>query len=285
MEDKTIPTVKNALITGMLLIGILSQVSAQRGWEAGGWVGGAFYLGDLNTNYDLSNPGLAGGVIARFNFNKRICFKVSANYLQLSADDANSTNAFERARNLSFQSDVFEGSFHMEFNFLPYTHGSRDEFFTPYVFGGFNVFHFNPVTEYEGELVELRPLGTEGQFRGEEYLSVSGGLTYGVGMKVSLSYELSLNFELNARSLFTDYLDDVSTVYPDKDDVLQIRNDELAVILSDRSIPIEGIPDSQIGQEGTQRGNSTNNDTFITLGVGLVYYFGDLRCPSPGRNF
>ena len=281
---KTESTVKNALLAAVMLFGLAVHLDAQKGWEAGGWAGAAFYFGDLNTNYDLSSPGPAGGLVARYNFNKRICLKVSGNYAQVSADDANSSNSFERARNLSFESDIIDGTVQFEFNFLPYTHGSRDEFFTPYVFAGFNVFYFNPMTEYEGEMVELRPLGTEGQFRGEEYFSVNGGLAYGIGMKLSLTYELSLNFELNARSLFTDYLDDVSTVYPDKDDLEQLRG-EIAVALSDRSIPIDGITNNQIGREGTQRGNSTNNDTFVTLGVGLVYYFGDLDCPDTGRDF
>ena len=104
-----------------------------------------------------------------------------------------------------------------------------------------------------------------------------------MGIKVDLSYELSLNFELSARSLFTDYLDDVSTVYPDKSDLLKLRN-QTAVDLSDRSVDLPGVEDSQIGRKGTQRGNSNNNDSFVILGVGLVYYFGDIRCPEYGRR-
>jgi hypothetical protein len=255
---------------------------AQKGWEAGGWLGGAYYFGDLNTNYRLNDPGIAGGLLVRYNFNNRLSFRMSANYAQLSADDADSDNAFERARNLNFETEIYDGSFLMEFNFLPYIHGHKDYFFTPYIFAGFNIFHFNPETEYQGEMVELRPLGTEGQFKGEEYYSVSGGLVYGFGMKVDLSYELSLNFEINARALFTDYLDDVSTVYPDKSDLLKLRN-QTAVDLSDRSIEVNGVQSSQIGLEGTQRGNSNNNDSFVLFGIGLSYYFGDIRCPEYSR--
>lgn len=274
---------KKAALLAIIILGTLSTTHAQKGWEAGGWLGASYYLGDLNTNYDLSMPGLAGGVLARYNFNERLCMKISANYGKVMADDANSSNPFERARNLNFESILIDGTAQLEFNFLPYTHGSKDEFFTPYVFAGFNVFHFNPKTSYQGEMVELRPLGTEGQFKGEEYYSVSGGLAYGLGFKVDLSYEWSLNFELSARSLFTDYLDDVSTVYADKKDLLKLRN-QTAVDLSDRSIDIPGVEGSQIGEKGTQRGNSNNKDTFVLLGVGLVYYFGDIRCPEYGRR-
>lgn len=264
-------------------LSIATFLLAQRGWEAGAWIGTAFYLGDLNTSYNLSLPGPAGGIIGRFNFNDRLCIKFSANAAQVRGDDAISKNTFERARNLSFRSNVVEGAAQLEFNFLPYNHGSRDEFFTPYLFAGFNIFKFNPEAEYEGQWVELRPLGTEGQFKGEEYYSISGGVLYGLGLKFDLSYEWSINLELGARTLFTDYIDDVSTLYADKEDILQERG-TIAAELSDRSIIIPGVNDGQIGEPGTQRGSSSLPDTNVMLGIGVVYYFGDLKCPAYGSR-
>lgn len=268
------------LLLFVSILGVSSQ--AQRGWEVGGWGGVAHYFGDLNSNFNLNDPGVAAGAIFRYNFNNRVCLKFGANYANVSGDDADSKNTFEQARNLSFQSTIIDGTAQLEFNFLPYVHGSRDEFYTPYVFAGFTAFYFNPKAELNGDLVELRPLGTEGQFKGEEYYTVQGGLAYGIGFKLDLSYEWSLNFELGARQLFTDYLDDVSTVYPDLDDLAKIRG-PLAAELSDRSIPVPGV-DGNIGEEGRQRGNSANNDSYVMLGVGLVYYFGDLRCPTYGKR-
>ncbi|MCI5082028.1 MAG: PorT family protein [Saprospiraceae bacterium] len=268
---------------GLSLLSCVSFLQAQDGWEAGFWLGTTNYFGDLNTSYDLSRPGLSGGIIARYNFNKRVAIKFSGSYGSVSADDAESSNAFERARNLSFESPIVDATAQFEFNFLPYTHGSKDEFFTPYLFAGLSGFYFNPKATFEGEVYELRELGTEGQFKGEEYYTVQGALTYGGGIKVDLSYEWSLNVEIGARYLFTDYLDDVSTVYPDREDLLRDRG-EIAVALSDRSVEIEGFDDSTIGQPGTQRGNSNNNDTYIMFGVGLLYYFGDLKCPTPSSR-
>lgn len=263
----------------LVLAGIfITDTHAQRGWEAGGWLGGAHYFGDLNTGYYLGSPGIAGGVIARYNFDERICLKFSGNYGQVSAEDKNSKNVYERARNLSFKSSVLEGTAQVEFNFLPYIHGSKDNFYTPYLFGGFSVVKFDPKAELNGTWYELRPLGTEGQFQGEEYYSTTGAFAYGGGFKLDLSYELSLNLELGVRYLFTDYLDDVSTVFPDKEDLENLRGD-LAVRLADRSILIPGVNDGQIGETGRQRGNSKTKDSYIFLGLGVVYYFGDLRCP------
>lgn len=272
----------------LLLLVFLTSISLNRnfaqsdGWEAGIWLGAAHYFGDLNTNYNLGLPGPAGGILARYNFNNRISFKFSANYGVVRGDDALSKNVFEKVRNLNFESSVLEGSLQLEFNFLPYQHGSKENFFTPYVFGGLSIFHYNPTAEFEGETYNLRDLGTEGQFQGEEYFAVSGGLLYGLGFKIDLSYEWSINIELGARQLFTDYLDDVSTVYPNLDDLEQLRG-EAAVALSDPSLIIPGVNESKIGEEGKQRGNSNTNDSYVMLGVGLIYYFGDIRCPGYGK--
>ncbi len=255
---------------------------SQEGWEMGGWLGASYYFGDLNTNYNLSTPGVAAGIIARYNFNKRLCLAFSGNYGNIKADDANSGNAFERARNLSFQSPVLDGTLQFEFNFMTYTHGSKDEFFTPYLYAGLSAFYFNPKTEYNGEMVELRPLGTEGQFKGEEYYTVQGAFAFGGGLKIDLNYEWSINLELAFRQARTDYLDDVSTIYPDPDDVEKLRG-SMAADLSNRSISIPGVDTEAVSQPGHQRGDSNSNDSYAFVKVGIVYYFGDLKCPPYSR--
>lgn len=257
---------------------ILGQISAQKGWEIGGWAGVAYYFGDLNTNFDLSRPGPALGAAARYNFNSRLSLGMSANYGRVSGTDENSANDFERARNLNFTSNVFDLSFNLEFNFLNYVHGSRDFPFTPYVFAGASVFSYNPMTQFEGEWVNLRDQGTEGQFLGEEYFLIQPALNYGLGFKVDLNADWSLNFVISARKLFTDYLDDVSTVYPDKDELFSLRG-ATAVALADRST-LEDREQYRIGQAGVQRGNSRDTDSYNFIQVGAMYYFANLPCPE-----
>ncbi len=277
MPTKT-SIVKKSIFTSIFVF-VFFVLQAQMGWEAGGWLGSSFYFGDLNTEFNLK-PALAGGLIGRYNFNERVCLKFSANYGFVSAHDEDSKNTFQQTRNLHFRSQIFDGTAQLEFNFLPYIHGSKDKFYTPYLFAGLSVFHFQPQAEYQGEWVDLRPLGTEGQFRGDEYSTLQGAMAYGIGFKIDLSYEWSLNFELSSRRLFTDYLDDVSTVYPDFDD-LEALHGQIAVDLSDPSIPnAEGI---KLGEPGRQRGSSNANDIYVMFGAGLVYYFGDVRCPPYSR--
>ena len=56
----------------ILLFGFSAIITQAQDWEAGGWFGASSYFGDLNPNYDLSNPEMAGGLILRYNFNKRL---------------------------------------------------------------------------------------------------------------------------------------------------------------------------------------------------------------------
>ena len=135
------------LLFVLVSVAFLGTAHAQRGWEAGPWLGTTFYFGDLNTNYSLARPNVAGGLIARFNFNNRVGIKFGANYGQIEASDSDSDNAFEKARNLSFRSNVFDVTAGFEFNFLPYNHGSKYDFYTPYIFGGLTVFSFNTIVQ------------------------------------------------------------------------------------------------------------------------------------------
>jgi hypothetical protein len=256
---------------------ILTSINAQRGWEIGGGAGISHYFGDLNTGFNLSKPGPSIGAAARYNFNSRICTKLSANYGRISADDKDSKNEFEKERNLNFRSNVWDASAQMEFNFLTYEHGSKDNFFTPYASLGFSVFSFNPKTTFNGKTYNLREYGTEGQFRGEEYYTIVGAFNYGFGVKFDVTPVWSVNIEVSARKSFSDYLDDVSTVYPDMKDIRNLRG-EVAPFLSD---PTRADLGSQpIGVKNRQRGNQRNNDHYVFTHVSLMYYFGSIRCPK-----
>jgi hypothetical protein len=105
-------------------------------------------------------------------------------------------------------------------------------------------------------------------------------MSIGFGFKIDLNEVWSLNAEIAGRFMGTDYLDDVSTVYPEMGTLLA-RRGEIAVRLSDRSV--EGGQDIPLGAPGRQRGNSDDNDGYYTMKVGLVYYIGIVPCPSLSR--
>jgi Domain of unknown function (DUF6089) len=258
----------------VLFISFLPVAQAQmKGWETGVWVGVSNYFGDLNTEYRLNQLQLSGALGARYNFNDRLCLRFAANYGQLRATDTDSKNIFEQRRNLSFRSLIFDGAMQVEFNFLPYVHGHRELFYTPYMFLGPGVFYFNPQAELDGVRYDLVDFGTEGQFRGEEYSTFQPMISYGLGFKFDLSYRWSVNIELSGRRIFTDYIDDVSNTYADVRDLRAARGD-IAVRLADRSI------EPKIGEGGRQRGNGLRNDMYAMAHIGVLYYFGQIRCPA-----
>ena len=270
-----IPVMKRAtlLISLSLCIPALSQ--AQKGPELGIVLGASNYFGDLNTSYSLKRIGPAGGVVARYNFNNRICIKLAGTYGRLRAMDSDSENPFQRARNLSFRAGVVDASLQLEFNFFPYIHGSDQDYYTPYIFIGAGASYANPKANLDDTWVALQPLGTEGEPIGGEYPLANPAIAYGIGFKTDINSVLSLNVELSGRALFSDYLDDVSTTYPN---LLQLQNlrGVTAARLSDRSGEVVPEP---IGETGRQRGNSKNNDAYGFLTVGVMYYLGTLQCP------
>ena len=239
----------------IVLMGTIHSAYSQKGYEIGGWLGTSYYFGDLNTNLKIVKPGIAGGITARKNFNNRISLRTTLSYGRVAADDADSENNFERNRNLSFSSNIFDLTNVIEFNFFHYEHGHQSYNKTPYFFGGFNLFHFNPVAELNGNTYSLRDYGTEGQPIGQEYGSVNAGLVLGGGFKFDINRTVSLNIEISTRFLFTDYLD-------------------IGVALSDRSL-VEGL-----GAPGRQRGDTKGKDKYTFAGISIVRYFGGIECPE-----
>lgn len=270
---------RNFKFTIVLLVFLAMNISAQNGFEAGGWAGISNYFGDLNTSSSMRNPGFAAGANIRLLFNERLAYKGSLSFANISGDDKYSSNPFERDRNLNFKSKLYDLTNQFEFNFMPYLHGSKIDYFTPYMFVGFSIFHYNPVTKLDGKTFNLREYGTEGQALGEEYFEFSSALVAGMGIKWDINHVLSINLEASYRFTYTDYLDDVSTSYPNIGELASLRG-ENGVKLSDRS----GIPG--FATQGKQRGNSRDRDKISFIGVSLMYYFGQLECPEVNKyNF
>jgi len=249
-----------------------SALQSQEGIEYGGHVGIAYYFGDLNTSYNLSKPGYAIGLKFRRNYNERLSLAGSIDYARISASDSNSNNAFEKNRNLDFYSNIIDGSVVLEFNFFPYTHGSEDEYYTPYLFGGMSMMRFNPKTELDGETYNLREFGTEGQFQGNEYGLMTAAFVYGIGLKWDINRDWSLNAQISGRNVFSDYIDDVSQAYPEFS-TLSSQRGAVAVDLSNRSL------DPDFASAGLQRGNGKSNDVVYFFSFGIMRYIGQLKCP------
>lgn len=256
-----------------ILITAGCSASAQN-WEFGGMIGASNYHGDLAYNIVPKESHMAQGIHIRYNFTPYWSYKPSIMHCKISGSDANFPEY--QMRNLSFQSDIWEVSNALEFNFVPFGSRILSKNFSSYATLGIAVFRHNPKTEYEGELYTLRNLRTEGQTSETQYGLLQLAIPFGGGVKYNINKNIVLGWELAWRKTFTDYLDDVSTVYPDLDELRDQRGD-LAANLSDRSWEMDGVgaPQSVAGDE---RGDPAMKDFYFFTGITLTYRLTPITC-------
>ena len=252
--------------------------------EIGVSIGGAHYFGDLNTSAKVNRAKFAFGVFFRKQFGNYIAVRVGGQFAQLGyADKYYSDNEFQRRRNLSFNSNVWELALQGDFNFFKFVPGSYDHRFTPYVTIGASTFSYDPYAYLGGQKYFLRPLGTEGQGSAaypdrKPYSSMAFAIPFGVGVKYSLNERINVGFEVLHRFTNTDYLDDVSTTYvgADKFPPLPDGTSTPGFLLQDRSYEVGEI----IGIEGRQRGYAGQKDQFITAQFTISFNLTSYRCPT-----
>lgn len=267
------------LIKTILGLCLLPALSFAQRYEFGAWLGGSTYFGDLNTNTSFRYTEPAAGLYTRYNLDTRIAAKLSFTYTGVKGMDSASDYYFEQRRNLSFYSSLWETEVQGEFNFMSYSSTNPKMKFTPYFLLGFGVFGFNPKTKFGDAVFELQPIGTEGQGYPEystktPYKLIKPFWCIGGGFKFKASKTLSIFGEGAVRKTFTDYLDDVSTQYPDKL-ILQNEAGPLAVNLSDRSLELKGQP---VGATNKYRGDS-KKDNYFFFGIGFSYTINNYKCP------
>jgi hypothetical protein len=254
--------------------------------EFGVWGGMSNYFGDLNTQTSFKFTRPAAGAFYRYNIKYRGAWHTSINWGQVEFDDAKTNIAWNKQRNLSFKSDIFDVTTLIEFNFLKYDKESKKHWFTPYLGTGLTVFFFNPKAMYNGKYYYLQPLGTEGQndasYSGvKKYRLYSLAIPIVGGFKFSFKRNWNIGIEAGVRKTFTDYLDDVSGKYPSYAS-LPGGSTGLAAALSDRSAE-NGV--EKIGKAGYQRGQSPKFDDYLFGGITISYTIMKIQCPSPNGTY
>lgn len=285
------------------------------------------YFGDLaprpgNLSTDISFTRSGFGLLVNHRVGSRVFVRGSVNWATMRGDDFESADpddpesADRYARNLQFRNRIFEVSGTAIFD-LARNHGFyiKRARFTPYIFGGVALFHHNPkakVPEYgfngdkltnAGDWVALHPLGTEGQNDKasgvDPYHKIQFSIPAGFGARLKLNKNFDLAFEIGYRILFFDYIDDVSTEYPDYDHL----DSDLARTLSGRAFEPNAVVSgderladvlvtlynsmtSYVGADGNTytlvsdnlpgngRGDPKDNDIYIVTSLQLTYVLG-----------
>jgi hypothetical protein len=283
--------VKLVISSGLFLAISLSTASLVQAQylEAGGMVGLSNYRGDLSNNsvsIYMKETGISAGAFGSYHFNDLLALRLGAMFATISGNDANAPSEAIRSRNLSFRSMLVEGSLAVEFyipGFQPYNLAKP---LSPYLFAGLSGAWFNPQTDYQGERVSLRNLGTEGQGIpgfGSRYSSVAFAIPFGFGVKFAVTDLYNVGIELGLRRSFSDYLDDVSGAYAPYE-VLLAGNGPLAAALGNRTGEFMGSEPVSV-PPGTPRGDQARGDWYYILGITLSRNFIDNGLVgSRGRN-
>lgn len=242
--------------------------------------GVAHYFGDLNNRFRINRPKMAIGGFFRKQFGNYVAARLSGHFLQLGYSDRYNTNEFERSRNLSFNTNVFEITLQGDFNFFKFFPTDMHYAFTPYATIGIGFFSYDPYAYLDGTKYYLRPLHTEGQTfyqNRKAYGTMALCLPIGFGVKYAINSKINISCEVGYRFTNTDYIDDVSTTYVGIDKFPNPSGGKnVAALLQDRSYEV-GQP---IGIEGRQRGFSKQKDHYAIAEVGLSINLSSYRCPT-----
>jgi hypothetical protein len=188
-------------------------------------IGKDYSLRDIN----LKSTGFAAWLGYRYRFHPFFATTSSLCLFRLKGDDKLSENPIRNSRNLNFRSTTFEVQQRLECIFysverfgaryrLPGTPYQKNRSEQYYFFSGIGLMKFNPKGYWNGEWYELTPLRTEGQgLKGgpAPYKRYTLTIPFGIGFRVGINRMWRIGIEATYVKTFSDYIDDVSSVYYD----------------------------------------------------------------------
>lgn len=256
---------------------------AQQLWLHTG-AGMANYSGDIQQSWVTvqgARPVFTVG--AGYFFTDHLAARLEFAYTSLAANDMNNTNPILRRRNLSFKTSLAELHLGAEYHFL----SLENKILTPYVFAGIGVYHFNPyVNDSTGSKVYLRQLSTEGQglppyLDRQPYNFRQFSVPYGGGIKWAAGPQLHIGLELGLRKLFTDYLDDLSNTYVDRNLLVQYRGEQAArYAYRGNAHNPQDYP-----AVGSRRGNPQNLDSYYFATLKLLMNLSTVRQEGSSKRY
>lgn len=227
-------------------------------------------------------------------------WRSSINFGIINGNDATTKEPFRNNRNLHFRSMIIEFSQNVQYmlirdvvgnryglkNSSGKKIGSKSGSVGIYATAGVGVFYYNPKAHYAGSWVALRKLHTEGQgLPGgpRQYKNFSIDIPVGFGVRKALSRQHGFYLEYTQHYTFTDYLDDVSTVYYDRAALLAAYGPTSAALADPN---LGNFTDASGGSfataPGEQRGDKTDKDNFMFLTVGMYYKIRNQSNPYKG---
>ena len=260
-------------------------------------IGASNFLGDLGgldrigTDYspvdlELRLTKVSAGAGYKYKVFKWLNLCLGFNYLNVNGDDKLTKDIYRHNRNLNFRSNIFELLGRIEFVYMHNKVGNRygikktfnrrmkTSSYDLSAFTGVGGFYFNPKGRDEnGKWHKLKPLRTEGQgLPGgpKPYKNYSVCIPLGVSYRYYIERTWAIGIELTWRKTFTDYIDDVSTVYYDKKVLLE-NYGPLSVKMADPNLgKIDGATSPDASGRGAQRGDN-EKDSYMSVQLTVGY--------------
>jgi hypothetical protein len=266
----------------LILFGLTVSGSAQYYWDYGFKLGVTNSLTDMGgkeqprrdfiMDMKLSQSRWAMGGFVRYKLNDYVSIAAALEYGRLQGSDQLSTNKGRVGRNLSFRNDIFELNTRGElYVWNLYDVGNRGRYrmdMKTFVFAGLGAALSNPKaknTDYSFKYQSLRPLMTEGK----KYSLIQAVFPVGFGVCFTYKKQYRFGFEFGWRLSFTDYLDDVSKVYPDP------ANYDPAIYSAfiNRTDEVENMDDAWAANylPGSKRGDPSHNDNYMFMQLTYSY--------------
>ena len=226
-------------------------------WMVGVESGTTRYAGDLGEDKDLFRYPRLGAIVGlstSYRLTNRVSARADARMYYIWGSHRHTRVYYNNLSFFSINPDIWAGA---QLNL--WSVNDPNHWYNPYLLVGGGLTYLNTYAHYSGHTVSLPPLQTEGV----AYSRLPGIIRYGIGLPLRITGIRSrLNLEFTYTHVLNDYLDDVSTTYPDF-----FRMSWLAVALSDRRSEI-GLP---ANSPGNQRGNPTKHDGYAALSLRWTY--------------
>jgi hypothetical protein len=278
---------------------VTAQKNKRYRWEVGVDLGAANFLGDLGganqvgthfvKDLEISLTSPAVGIHMRYRAGRYFAYRANFGFGKIYGDDKLTQETYRNNRNLNFKSNIIEFSAVVEvytskerpghlYNYKK-VKGWRHIDIQTYGFIGIGGFYFNPKGQFNGKWYDLRPYRTEGQGLKpgtKMYSNYSVCVPMGVGFKYALNRQWSIGLEYGLRMTFTDYIDDVSTVYYDRSAIGAAQETYIDSVMASyfsnptlNLIPVvDGIDVTGVDQ---QRGDSEHKDSYMFISITVNY--------------
>jgi len=314
---------RNLILTALLLAACTHEYYSQGFYSSRMWkvqkheyafhLGASNFMGELGgrdmigTDFlwdlEFNQTKFAGGLSYMRYLGEKVGIRFQAGMQRVAGHDNTTTEIFRQNRNLHFRANIYDLTTTIEFHLIKEKYGNIYNLKSNlgkklglkrvnigfYTFFGIGGFYFNPQAQSPNNAtwVDLAPLGTEGQGLpgGPDFYKKYGvNVPVGFGFRYGLSREWGIKLELSHRFTFTDYIDDVSTVYYDNDAISTAYGSQAAYFANPtlNLIPTytDGTYEYNPTKAGAQRGDPSDRDGYM-YAVFTVYY--RPRATSRGR--